>query len=64
MVSLLGETGLGKSAMLEWINSVYGNQHILGIGRGTQMGYADRMGMMAHMPITIDDIFRRMTKIN
>jgi len=56
MVSLLGETGLGKSAMLEWINSVYGNQHILGIGRGTQMGYADRMGMMAHMPITIDEV--------
>lgn len=56
LLSLLGETGLGKSTMIEWINSVYGNHHLLGIGKGTQMAFAERMGLMAHMPVTIDEV--------
>lgn len=55
-LSMLGSGGEGKSTMQAWINSVYGNPKRLGMGKeDTKAAFVQRMGMVAHLPITIDE---------
>jgi hypothetical protein len=56
-VSLYGPTGGGKSLAQMWIQSIYGNPDKLHFAaKFTQNSLFGRMGMYAHMPMTIDEV--------
>jgi hypothetical protein len=56
-VSLYGPTGGGKSLAQLWIQSIYGNPDKLHFAaKFTQNTLFSRMGMYAHMPMTIDEV--------
>lgn len=55
-VSLLGDGGEGKSVIQTWINSIYGNPRRLGMKKDdTQLAITQRMGMLANLPVTVDE---------
>jgi len=56
-VSLYGPTGGGKSLAQMWIQSIFGNPDKLHFAaKFTQNSLFGRMGMYAHMPMTIDEV--------
>jgi hypothetical protein len=56
-VSLYGPTGGGKSLAQLWIQSIYGNPDKLHFAaKFTQNSLFGRMGLYAHMPMTIDEV--------
>lgn len=56
-VSLYGPTGGGKSLAQMWIQSIYGNPDKLHFAaKFTQNSLFGRMGLYAHMPMTIDEV--------
>jgi hypothetical protein len=56
-VSLYGPTGGGKSLAQMWVQSIYGNPDKLHFAaKFTQNSLFGRMGMYAHMPMTIDEV--------
>lgn len=56
-ISLYGPTGGGKSLAQLWIQSIYGNPDKLHFAaKFTQNTLFGRMGMYAHMPMTIDEV--------
>lgn len=56
-VSLYGPTGGGKTLAQMWIQSIYGNPEKLHFAaKFTQNTLFGRMGMYAHMPMTIDEV--------
>lgn len=55
-ISLYGPTGGGKTLAQLWVQSVYGNPDKLHFAaKYTQNTLFSRMGMYAHMPMTIDE---------
>jgi len=56
-VSLYGPTGGGKSLAQMWVQSIYGNPDKLHFAaKFTQNSLFGRMGLYAHMPMTIDEV--------
>jgi hypothetical protein len=56
-VSLYGPTGGGKSLAQLWVQSIYGNPDKLHFAaKFTQNSLFGRMGLYAHMPMTIDEV--------
>ena len=56
-ISLLGESGAGKSLALDWCNSVYGDPRALGMKKeDTKLSIVQRMGIMSNMPVTLDEM--------
>jgi hypothetical protein len=56
-VSLYGPTGGGKSLAQMWVQSIYGNPEKLHFAaKFTQNTLFGRMGLYAHMPMTIDEV--------
>lgn len=56
-VSLYGATGGGKSLAQMWVQSIYGNPEKLHFAaKFTQNTLFGRMGLYAHMPMTIDEV--------
>lgn len=56
-VSLYGPTGGGKSLAQMWVQSIYGNPDKLHFAaKYTQNSLFSRMGLYAHMPMTIDEV--------
>ena len=56
-VSLYGPTGGGKSLAQMWVQSIYGNPDKLHFAaKFTQNSLFSRMGLYAHMPLTIDEV--------
>jgi len=56
-VSLYGPTGGGKSLAQMWVQSMYGNPEKLHFAaKFTQNTLFGRMGLYAHMPMTIDEV--------
>jgi len=56
-VSLYGPTGGGKTLAQMWVQSIYGNPDKLHFAaKYTQNTLFGRMGLYAHMPMTIDEV--------
>jgi hypothetical protein len=56
-VSLYGPTGGGKSLAQMWVQSIYGDPDKLHFAaKFTQNTLFNRMGLYAHMPMTIDEV--------
>jgi hypothetical protein len=56
-ISLLGESGAGKSLALDWCNSVYGNPRTLGMKKeDTKLSVVQRMGIMSNIAVTLDEM--------
>ncbi len=56
-VSLYGPTGGGKSLAQLWVQSIYGDPDKLHFAaKFTQNALFGRMGLYAHMPVTIDEV--------
>ncbi len=56
-VSLYGPTGGGKTLAQYWIQSIYGNPDKLHFAaKFTQNTLFNRMGLYAHLPMTIDEV--------
>jgi hypothetical protein len=56
-VSLYGPTGGGKSLAQMWVQSIYGDPDKLHFAaKFTQNSLFGRMGLYAHMPMTIDEV--------
>lgn len=56
-VSLYGPTGGGKSLAQMWVQSIFGNPEKLHFAaKFTQNTLFGRMGLYAHMPMTIDEV--------
>lgn len=57
MVSLVGKSGIGKTLMTRWIQSVYGEERSLMMLRDdTRNSLISRLGIYGSLPMTIDEI--------
>lgn len=57
LVSLVGESGAGKTLMLRWIQSVWGYHNDLMMLRDdTKNAMVSRLGVCGNLPMTIDEI--------
>lgn len=56
LISMVGDTGSGKSTLQRLIQSVYGDPELLELKKDdTQLAVVQRMGMVSNLPITIDE---------
>jgi hypothetical protein len=57
LVSLIGESGSGKTLMLRWIQSVWGYHNDLMMLRDdTKNALVSRLGVYGNLPLTVDEI--------
>lgn len=57
LVSLVGETGSGKTLMLRWIQSVWGYHNDLMMLRDdTKNALVSRLGVYGNLPLTVDEV--------
>lgn len=57
VVSILGESGLGKTTMQDWCASLYGiPKRVNTTANDTQMSIVQRMGVWSCLPLAIDEV--------
>lgn len=57
IISLVGDSGSGKTTMQRMVQSVYGDPNILELKKeDTLPAIMQRMGMLSHLPVTIDEV--------
>ncbi len=57
MISLVGDSGAGKTLMLRWIQSVWGHHNDLMMLRDdTKNALVSRLGVYGNLPLTVDEV--------
>jgi len=57
LVSLVGDSGVGKTLMLRWVQSIYGQHNELMMLRDdTRNALVSRLGVYGNLPLTVDEI--------
>ena len=57
VLSMVGTTGIGKTVMLRWINSIYGDpEKLLGLRDDTINTIISRLGVFGSIPYTMDEV--------
>jgi hypothetical protein len=57
VLSMVGETGIGKTVMLRWINSIFGDpEKLMGLRDDTTNTIISRLGVFGSIPYTMDEV--------
>jgi hypothetical protein len=57
MVSMIGDSGIGKTLLLRWVQSIYGKQSDLMMLRDdTRNALVSRLGVYGNLPLTVDEV--------
>jgi hypothetical protein len=57
MVSMVGDSGIGKTLLLKWVQSIYGyHKDLMMLRDDTRNALVGRLGIYGNMPLTVDEV--------